>query len=104
MTNTGIMKKTVVGLSGFLTSPDDAGLIKSVLPPVRIQKSVKPGKTVVLKYKFTPHLEASTYGFLLVVDFYDAEESAYKQVGALDSIVLVFADTFYDVQRFSSFN
>ena len=98
MTNTGIIQKTVVGLSGALTSPDDASVIKTNLTGIPVQKTVKPGKTVVLKYKFTPQLEAGTYGFVLLVDFYDLEESGYKQVGALDTVNLIYADSYYDIQ------
>ncbi|KAI8910304.1 hypothetical protein EDD86DRAFT_205053 [Gorgonomyces haynaldii] len=100
MTNTGINTKTVIGLTGKFTKHDTPDVIANI-STYPVTKTVKPGKTVALKYKFTPYLEAGQYGLAVLVDFYDLEETGYKQVGAWDAITVSFADSYYDLQSIS---
>jgi len=101
MTNNSPLSKTVFGITGYYTDPEDAGKDPVKISSDKVQILVKSGKTIHLKYKFIPQAHAGTVGLLVVVDYYDSDEPAYKSVGALQSIQLVYGDSLFDFQRYN---
>jgi hypothetical protein len=100
MTNASPLTKTVYGLEGIFTDPEDSKKIVHRISKERVQIVVKPGKTAYLKYKFSPRMEPADLGLMIVVDYYDSDEPAYKSVGALQKITVVYGDSPFDIQRF----
>ncbi|KAJ3306254.1 hypothetical protein HDV03_000174 [Kappamyces sp. JEL0829] len=101
MTNNSPLTKTVFGVTGYYTDADDAGKNQVKISTDSVQKVVKSGKTAHLKFKFTPQMEASKRGLLILIDYYDSDEPAYKSIGHLNTIELVYADSLYDLQSIS---
>jgi hypothetical protein len=102
MTNASPLKKTVYGLEGFFTDPTDATKVIHEISKDRVQIVVKPGKTIKLKYRFTPRMEPAEVGLMVLVKYYDSDETGYNSVGALENIEVVYGDSPYDLQRYFS--
>ncbi|KAJ3323705.1 hypothetical protein HDV06_001435 [Boothiomyces sp. JEL0866] len=101
ITNKSDLTKTVFGLTGIYTDKDDAKKVITKMTTEKVQIIVKPGKTQFLKYKFMPQPEAGEYGLVVLVDYYDSEEPAYKSVGCIDTIKIVYSDSLFDLQSIS---
>lgn len=99
MTNNSPLPKTVFGITAYYTNVEDASKDQVKIGHDKVQILVKTGKTVHLKYKFIPQANSGSRGLLIVVDYYDSEEPAYKSVGALQVIQLVYGDSLFDLQR-----
>lgn len=99
MTNNSPLHKTVFGITGYYTDPEDAGKNPVKISQDKVQILVKSGKTIHLKYKFIPQTNSGKVGLLVVVDYYDSDEPAYKSVGALQAVKLVYGDSLFDFQR-----
>ncbi|KAJ3270056.1 hypothetical protein HDV01_000604 [Terramyces sp. JEL0728] len=101
ITNKSDLTKTVFGLTGIYTDKDDVKKVIAKIPTEKVQIIVKPGKTQFLKYKFMPQAEAGDFGLVVLVDYYDSEEPAYKSVGCIDTIKIVYSDSLFDLQSIS---
>jgi hypothetical protein len=104
MTNNSPLTKTVFGLTGYYTDPIDSSKNVKQISTNAVKIIVKQGKTAYLKYKFTPQMQAGEVGFYVIVDYYDSDEPAYKSVGAIKTINLVYTDSAFDFQRYLVFD
>jgi hypothetical protein len=101
ITNESSLKKTVFGVTGYYTHAGDASKDLVKISTDSIQKVIKSGKTIPIKFKFSPQREAAKVGLLIVVDYYDSDEPAYRSIGVIDTIELVNSDSILDFQRYA---
>lgn len=94
MTNTSILKKTVVGISATLVQ--DSKTVQT-FPRAAVQKSVAPLGTVVLRYKLHAFANPGDYRLRVNTEFYDSDEE-YSQVAIDAPVTLAYSDSLYDLQ------
>lgn len=99
ITNQSILTKTVFKLTGSYVDSKNASKVIRTISSENVQYVVKSGKTINLKYKFIPQIEADNVALLVTVDFYDLDETSYRSVGALQTIRVVYGDSVFDLQR-----
>lgn len=103
-TNDSDLKKTVFGITGYYVDPSDASKVIAKISKDAVTIVVKPGKVSYLKYRFSPQIEAGEVGLLVVLEYYDSDETGYKSIGALEKITVVYGDSVYDFQRYFLLN
>ena len=100
LTNESPLTKTVFQVSGYFVEVGDASKVIRKISVDKTQYICKEGKTIHLKYRFSPQLESGKVGLLVLVEYYDADEEHYKSVGALQVVDLGYADATFDLERF----
>ena len=99
MTNSSPLTKTVYRISAYFADPDNSTNVLHQLPSERVQIVVKKMKRAYLKYKFIPVMEPKNVSLVVLVDYYDSDEPAYKSIGVLDTLELKYGDSPFDLQR-----
>ncbi|KAJ3057544.1 hypothetical protein HK097_000010 [Rhizophlyctis rosea] len=101
--NTGNSIRTIFGVSGVLTHPQDPKVITQNITSQRYSKEVRPGKEITLTYKAKLHREGEA-GLTVFVDFYDKDEKAESGTRAVayqGTVTISHNDSWFDLQSIS---